>query len=75
MLRKHLPKKRILKQPVPGPLFIAGKKVKTVQLRKNNLDHDSLLHWHGMILPTAMAGVLAFSFCVKPGETRNINFC
>ncbi len=36
----------------------------------NDLAYDSSLHWHGMIVPSAMDGVPELSFAgIKPGET------
>jgi CopA family copper-resistance protein len=65
----------VINQLFPGPL-LRWKEGETVTLRvKNNLDHDSSLHWHGMILPTAMDGVPGLSFAgIKPGETFEYKF-
>lgn len=42
---------------------------------KNNLAEDSSIHWHGIILPTAMDGVPGLSFeGIKPGETFEYKF-
>ena len=41
----------------------------------NNLDTDSSIHWHGMILPTEMDGVPGLSFDgIAPGETFTYAF-
>lgn len=41
----------------------------------NTLAEDSSLHWHGIILPTAMDGVPGMSFeGIKPGETFTYQF-
>lgn len=41
----------------------------------NNLDEDSSIHWHGIILPTAMDGVPGISFDgIAPGKTFTYKF-
>ena len=41
----------------------------------NNLDVDSSIHWHGIILPYKMDGVPGISFeGIKPGETFTYSF-
>lgn len=41
----------------------------------NNLDEDSSIHWHGIILPAHMDGVPEISFRgIKPGETFTYRF-
>ena len=59
--------------PAPTLVFKEGD---TVTLRvKNELDVDSSIHWHGLILPTNMDGVPGFSFDgIKPGETYTYQF-
>jgi FtsP/CotA-like multicopper oxidase with cupredoxin domain len=65
----------VVNQLLPAPL-LRWKEGETVTLRvKNNLDHDSSIHWHGIILPTEMDGVPGFSFDgIKPGETFEYQF-
>ena len=60
---------------LPAPI-LRWKEGETVTLRvKNNLAHDSSIHWHGMILPTNMDGVPGLSFAgIKPGETYEYQF-
>ncbi|MAT95392.1 MAG: hypothetical protein CME59_22710 [Halioglobus sp.] len=42
---------------------------------RNNLAHDSSIHWHGIILPTGMDGVPGLSFAgIKPGESFEYHF-
>jgi len=60
---------------LPAPV-LCFKEGETITLRvKNNLSHDSSIHWHGMILPTEMDGVPGLSFAgIKPGETYEYQF-
>ncbi len=55
---------------VPGPL-LRFREGETVTLRvRNDLDEDTSLHWHGILLPAPMDGVPNVSFPgIKPGET------
>ncbi len=48
----------------------------TVTLRvKNELNEDTSIHWHGLILPYEMDGVPGISFNgIKPGETFTYQF-
>ncbi len=60
---------------LPAPV-LRWKEGDTVTLRvKNNLSHDSSIHWHGMILPSNMDGVPGLSFDgIKPGDTYEYQF-
>jgi len=60
---------------VPGPL-IRLKEGEDVLLRvTNELDEDTSIHWHGIILPFQMDGVPGVSFDgIKPGETFEYRF-
>lgn len=60
---------------LPAPV-LRWKEGDTVTLRvKNNLAHDSSIHWHGMILPSNMDGVPGLSFDgIKPGDTYEYQF-
>ena len=60
---------------VPAPI-LRWQEGERVTLRvTNNLAHDSSIHWHGIILPTAMDGVPGLSFDgIKPGETFTYQF-
>lgn len=60
---------------LPAPI-LRWKEGERVTLRvKNNLAHDSSIHWHGMILPTDMDGVPGLSFAgIKPGDTYEYQF-
>lgn len=55
---------------VPGPL-IRLKEGQTVRLKvKNNLQEDTSIHWHGVLLPFQFDGVPGISFPgIRPGET------
>ncbi|MEM5528585.1 copper resistance system multicopper oxidase [Gammaproteobacteria bacterium AS21] len=59
--------------PAPTLRWKEGEMV-TIRV-KNNLSHDSSIHWHGMILPSNMDGVPGFSFAgIKPGDTYEYQF-
>lgn len=60
---------------LPAPTLV-WREGETVTLRvKNELNVDSSIHWHGIILPTNMDGVPGFSFDgIKPGETYTYQF-
>lgn len=59
--------------PAPTLRWKEGEKVQ-IQV-KNNLAHDSSIHWHGIILPSAMDGVPGLSFSgISPGETFHYEF-
>lgn len=60
---------------LPAPV-LRWREGDNVTLRvKNNLAHDSSIHWHGIILPSNMDGVPGLSFDgIKPGETFEYNF-
>ncbi|KEO87394.1 copper-binding protein [Erythrobacter sp. JL475] len=60
---------------VPGPL-LRLKEGQNVRLHvTNNLDEDSSIHWHGLLLPFQFDGVPGVSFPgIKPGETFTYEF-
>ncbi len=60
---------------VPGPL-IRLKEGTSVRLNvTNNLDEDTSIHWHGLLLPFHMDGVPGISFPgIKPGQTFSYEF-
>jgi len=60
---------------VPGPI-LRWKEGDRVTLNvKNQLAHDSSIHWHGIILPTGMDGVPGLSFDgIKPGASFEYQF-
>jgi L-ascorbate oxidase len=60
---------------IPGPTlrWHEGEEV-TIHVT-NNLDEDSSIHWHGILLPSDMDGVPGFSFDgIQPGETFTYSF-
>ena len=60
---------------VPGPL-IRLKEGQDVRLHvTNNLNEDSSIHWHGLLLPFQFDGVPGVSFPgIKPGQTFAYEF-
>lgn len=62
-------------QSLPAPI-LHWREGERVTLRVHNqLLQDSSIHWHGIILPTAMDGVPGMSFDgIKPGETFEYQF-
>ncbi|MEG9269524.1 copper resistance system multicopper oxidase [Qipengyuania sp. Mu-71] len=60
---------------VPGPL-VRLREGQTARLHvTNNLDEDSSIHWHGLLVPFQFDGVPGVSFPgIKPGETFTYEF-
>ncbi len=60
---------------VPAPL-VRLKEGQSVRIAvTNNLDEDTSIHWHGLLLPFQMDGVPGVSFPgIKPGETFTYEF-
>jgi CopA family copper-resistance protein len=60
---------------LPGPL-LRWREGDTVTLRvSNDLDADTSIHWHGILLPANMDGVPGLSFSgIRPGETYPYRF-
>lgn len=69
-------KKITINGAIPGPTlrFTEGEDV-SIHV-KNNMDEDTSVHWHGMLLPGEMDGVPGFNGFpgIKPGETFTYNF-
>ena len=61
---------------IPGPL-LRWREGDTVTLRVANQlrDHDTSIHWHGIVLPAEMDGVPGLSFHgIRPGESYTYRF-
>ncbi len=60
---------------LPGPL-VRMREGDAVTLRvTNELEEDSSIHWHGLLVPAAMDGVPKVSFPgIRPGETFTYQF-
>ncbi|MGU9950718.1 MAG: copper resistance system multicopper oxidase [Gammaproteobacteria bacterium WSBS_2016_MAG_OTU1] len=59
----------------PGPVLVFEEGEEVEIHVKNNLEVDSSIHWHGIILPTDMDGVPGLSFDgIAPGETYVYRF-
>lgn len=55
---------------VPGPLLRLKEGQKVRLSVTNNLDEDTSIHWHGLLVPFQMDGVPGVSFPgIKPGQT------
>ncbi|MDA0312412.1 MAG: copper resistance system multicopper oxidase [Gemmatimonadetes bacterium] len=60
---------------IPGPLLRLKEGQEAVLRVTNNLDEDTSIHWHGLLVPTDMDGVPGFSYeGIKPGETFTYRF-
>ena len=60
---------------VPGPLVRLREGQDVVLNVTNNLDEDSSIHWHGLLLPFQYDGVPGISFPgIRPGETFQYRF-
>jgi len=60
---------------IPGPLIRLREGQNAVLRVINELQEDTSIHWHGLILPAAMDGVPGVSFAgIKPGETFTYQF-
>jgi CopA family copper-resistance protein len=60
---------------LPAPL-LRWREGETVTIRvRNELDEDTSIHWHGLVLPANMDGVPGLSFHgIAPGETFTYRF-
>mgnify|MGYP001394367633 CR=1 FL=1 len=69
-------KKIAINGTIPGPIlrFEEGEEVKINVI--NNLDEDTSIHWHGILLPGEMDGVPGLNGFpgIKPGETFTYRF-
>ena len=60
---------------IPGPLLRLREGEEAILRVRNDLDEDTSLHWHGVLVPFDMDGVPGFSYDgIKPGETFTYRF-
>ena len=60
---------------IPGPLIRLREGQDVVINVTNNLDEDSSIHWHGILLPFQFDGVPGVSFPgIRPGQTFTYRF-
>ncbi len=60
---------------MPGPMLRFTEGQRAVIDVTNNLNEDTSIHWHGIILPANMDGVPGLSFAgIRPGETFRYEF-
>lgn len=61
---------------IPGPVLRFSEGDEAIIHVTNNLDEDTSVHWHGMLLPDGMDGVpgLGGFSGIKPGETFTYRF-
>lgn len=60
---------------IPGPLVRLKEGQDAVIRVTNQLDEDTSIHWHGLLLPYEMDGVPGVSYAgIKPGETFRYAF-
>ncbi len=61
---------------IPGPTLRFSEGDEAVIHVTNNLDEDTSVHWHGLLLPDEMDGVPGFGGFpgIKPGETFTYRF-
>jgi L-ascorbate oxidase len=65
----------VINGTMPGPLLRFKEGEEVVINVTNNLDVDSSIHWHGLIVPWQMDGVPGISYDgIKPGETFTYKF-
>lgn len=60
---------------IPGPT-LRMREGQNVEIRvRNELEEDTSIHWHGLIVPPTMDGVPGVSFAgIRPGETFTYRF-
>jgi CopA family copper-resistance protein len=60
---------------VPGPLLRFREGDEAIIRVTNELDEDTSIHWHGMLVPNGMDGVPGVTFPgIRPGETFTYRF-
>ncbi|MGI9329804.1 MAG: copper resistance system multicopper oxidase [Gammaproteobacteria bacterium] len=66
---------RSINGTLPGPLLRMREGEEVVLRVRNDLDEDTSLHWHGILLPPSMDGVPGISFAgIKPRDTFEYRF-
>lgn len=58
----------------PGPVIEAKKDVPLAIRLTNNLPEPTIIHWHGLRVPSAMDGTDDVQHPVQPGETFTYRF-
>jgi CopA family copper-resistance protein len=61
---------------IPGPVLYFNEGEDAVIHVTNNMDEDTSVHWHGIVLPGNMDGAPGFNgaVAIKPGETFTYRF-
>ncbi|MFC1626336.1 copper resistance system multicopper oxidase [Pseudomonadota bacterium] len=60
---------------IPAPLLRLKEGEASIIHVTNNMDKETSLHWHGLVIPTDMDGVPGLSFDgIQPGETFTYRF-
>lgn len=60
---------------IPGPLLRFREGANATLRVTNQLDEDTSIHWHGLLVPQPMDGVPGVTFAgIKPGETFTYRF-
>ena len=60
---------------IPGPLLRLKEGQDVILRVTNNLEEETSLHWHGLLVPFDMDGVPGFSYPgIEPGETFTYRF-
>ncbi len=60
---------------VPGPILRFREGEMATLRVTNQMDEDTSIHWHGILLPSEMDGVPGLSFAgIRPGETFTYRF-
>jgi FtsP/CotA-like multicopper oxidase with cupredoxin domain len=59
---------------IPGPVINASKGETLVIKVKNNLTEPTVVHWHGIQLPSSMDGTDDAQMPIEPGEAFEYSF-
>ncbi len=74
VLPGHLTRMWTFNGHFPGPLITAKVGDRVVVHVKNALDEGTTVHWHGLRVPAAMAGVPAMQEPIAPGSSFTYDF-